>query len=154
MSLMFFPDRDRALREMTRVARPGGTVAVAVPAALDTQPAFAPFVAMAGRHAGPEAMSLLSTYFLCGDLDELRELFERAGLEVTSARTHTGTYRAPSVDAAVTTEVESTPLGERITDDVYRRIREEAHDLFAPFTAADGSLEAPFDSHVVVARRP
>ncbi|HEX2072320.1 MAG TPA: methyltransferase domain-containing protein, partial [Geodermatophilus sp.] len=55
MALMFFPDRTAALREMARVARPGGTVAVVVPASLDAQPAYRPFVEMAARHAGPEA---------------------------------------------------------------------------------------------------
>src|SRR5680860_1055842 len=55
MALMFFPDRGKALAEMARVVADGGTVAVVVPGVLDSQAAFAPFVAMAARHAGPEA---------------------------------------------------------------------------------------------------
>jgi ubiquinone/menaquinone biosynthesis C-methylase UbiE len=153
MALMFFPDRAKALAEMRRVVRVGGTVAIDVPGRLDAQAAFAPFVSMAGRHAGRDAMSLLSAYFACGDLDELAHLVGSAGLEVTRARTHVGTYRAPSVDAFVTTEVESTPLLERISDDVYQRIRADAHDVLAPFTTADGNVEAPFEANVVVARR-
>jgi hypothetical protein len=64
-----------------------------------------------------------------------------------------GLTRFPSVDALVTTEVESTPLGERITAEVYDRIRHGAREVLAPFTAADGALEAPFAVHVVAARR-
>lgn len=154
MALMFFPDRAAALREMSRVVRAGGTVAVAVPARLEAQAAFEPFVAMAARHAGPEAVSLLSAYFVCGDLDDLAGLVESAGLRVVRAEVHTGTYRAPSVDAFVTTEVESTPLAERIGDDVYQRIRAGAHEVLAPFTAADGSVAAPFETNVVAAHRP
>jgi len=154
MALMFLPDRGKALEEMGRVAQSGGTVAVLVPSRLDAQPAFAPFVTMAARHAGPEALSLLSTYFACGDLDELCGLLASAGLDVSASGTHAGTYRAPSVDAFVTTEVESTPLVERISADVYQRIREGAHDVLAPFTAPDGSVAAPFESNVVVARCP
>ena len=90
-----------------------------VPGALEHQAAFARFVDMAVRHAGPEARSLLSTYFVCGDLDQLTALVGSAGLRVTTARTEVGTYRAPSVDAFVTTEVESTPLVQRITAEVY-----------------------------------
>ena len=63
-------------------------------------------------------------------------------------------YRAPSIDAFVTTEVESTPLVERISDDVYRAIRAGARDVLAPFTTADGTVEAPFESNIVAARRP
>ncbi|MGH9225110.1 MAG: class I SAM-dependent methyltransferase [Acidimicrobiales bacterium] len=154
MALMFFPDRPKALREMARVVTTEGTVAVVVPGGLDAQAAFAPFVAMAARHAGPEAMSLLSTYFVCGHLDQLTGLVESAGLRITTARTQLGTYRAPSVDAFVTTEVESTPLLERISDDVYGRIRADAHEVLAPFTTSDGNVEAPFECNLVAARRP
>jgi len=154
MALMFFPDRRGSLQEMGRVVRPGGTVALVVPSRLEAQVAFSPFVDMAARHAGSEAMSLLSTYFACGDLDELIGLVESAGLRVGGARAHVGTYRAPSVDAFVTTEVESTPLVERISTEVYLRIRADAHQVLSPFTAPDGSIEAAFECLVVAASRP
>lgn len=54
----------------------------------------------------------------------------------------------------MTTEVESTPLLERISDDVYRRIRADAHEVLAPFTTSGGSVEAPFECNIVAARRP
>jgi SAM-dependent methyltransferase len=152
MALMFFPDRIGALREMGRVAARSGTVAVLVPASLDAQPAYGPFVDMAAGHAGPEARSLLNTYFACGDLDELTGLFGRAGLQVTATRTHSGTARFPSIDALVTTEVESTPLRERISGEVYERIKTAAREVLAEFTTAGGALEAPFEVHVVAAR--
>jgi ubiquinone/menaquinone biosynthesis C-methylase UbiE len=152
MALMFFPDQARALTEMARVVTASGTVAVIVPSALEDQAAFQPFVAMAARHAGPEAMALLSTYFACGTLDDLRRLVASAGLDVQTAARQVGVYRAPSVDAFVTTEVESTPLVERITDDVYGEIRAGAHDVLAPFTSADGTVEAPFACNIVTAR--
>jgi SAM-dependent methyltransferase len=153
MALMFFPDRPAALREMARVTRPGGSVGVLVPSSLDAQPAYQPFVGMAARHAGPEARSLLSTYFACGDALELRALFDQAGLTSTVVTPHAGLSRFPSIDAAVATEVESTPLGERITEDVYERIRVEANVMFARFVTDEGRLELPFESLVVVGRR-
>ena len=108
----------------------------------------------AAEHAGPRARSLLDTYFACGDLGDLTGWFGQAGLHVTTARTHSGRTRFPSADALVTTEVESTPLGERITAEVYDRIRHGAREVLASFTAADGTLDAPFTVHVVTARRP
>jgi SAM-dependent methyltransferase len=153
MALMFLPDRDRAVREMARVTARGGTVGVLVPSQLERQAAFAPFIDIAARRAGPEAASLLGAYFVCGGLDRLTALFAGAGLTVTDARIVTGTYRAPSVDAAVANEVESTPLRERITDGVYEQIREDARVALAVHTAADGSLSAPFDADLVIAER-
>jgi ubiquinone/menaquinone biosynthesis C-methylase UbiE len=153
MALMFFPDRARALEEMRRVVTPGGTVAVVVPGRLSSQPAYGPFVAMTARHAGPEAVSLLSTYWACGDLDELTALVESAGLDVVRTRTRLGTARFESIDAFVATEVEGTPLIDRISKDVYARIREDAREVLGPFTTPAGRVEAPLEGHLVAARR-
>lgn len=154
MALMFLPDRRAALREMGRVTRPGGTVAVLVPSPLEAQDAFAPFVDMAARHVGPEARSLLTGYFVCGGPEALGAEAERAGLAVVGTASHVGHYRAASVDAFVTTEVESTPLVERMSAGVYDRIRREAHAVLSPFTEPGGSVDAPFSVDVAVARRP
>jgi ubiquinone/menaquinone biosynthesis C-methylase UbiE len=151
MALMFLPDRQAAIGEMARVVTDGGSVAVLVPGTLDRQPAFEPFVELATRLVGPEALSLLTTYFVCGDLDELSALFESAGLAVMARRTVGGTYAAPSVEAAVRTEVESTPLLDRIDDPTYARLREETVEIWRPFVGADGTLAAPFESVLVAA---
>lgn len=153
MALMFFPDRARALGEMCRVVRPNGTVAVCVPASLDAQPAYGPFVEMAARHAGPAAVSLLGTYWACGDLEALRAVVESAGLQVTQALTVAGVARFASPGEFVATEVESTPLIERISEGVYTRIKAEANEVLQPFVTAAGTLDAPLVAHLVAARR-
>jgi len=151
MALMFFPDRTNALREMARVVRSLGTVGLIVPSSLDAQPMFTAFVDLATRVAGAEAESLLTSYFVCGDLDELTRLVECVGLQVTSARSVMGVYRAPSVDQAVATEVESTPLVERMSAATYQRLRDEAKEAWRPYTKTNGSLEGPFECQLVVA---
>jgi len=153
MALMFFPDRVGALREMARVARDGGTVAAVVPALLADQPAYGPFVDVAARHAGQEALSLLNTYWSCGDIGELQALFGAAGLEVVSAASHTGTARHASIDEFVATEVEGSPLIDRITPRQYANIREDAEEVLQPFTSADGSVMAPLQGHIISARK-
>jgi ubiquinone/menaquinone biosynthesis C-methylase UbiE len=153
MALMFFADRPTAVGEMARVAATGASVAVVVPSALEAQSMFEPFLELAADIAGPEAMSLLSTYFVCGDRDELSALLASAGLDVRVSRRATGSYKAASVDAAVRTEVESTPLIERISEAQYRQLRAEAAEVLAPFTQADGSLVAPFECLVVAATK-
>jgi SAM-dependent methyltransferase len=150
MALMFFPDQPGAVREMARVTKPGGRVAVLVPSVLDAQEAYRPFVDMAAGHAGPEARNLLSAYFSCGQPEHLEDLFTAAGLDVTLIRPHRGAARFPSIDALVETEVTSTPLGERISEGTYAQIREGAQRVLAPFTTPDGHLEAPFESQIIV----
>jgi SAM-dependent methyltransferase len=152
MALMFFPNRAAALREMARVTRPDGVLALVVPASLPDQPAYGPFVAMAADVAGPEAASLLSSYWECGDLADLRSLVRSAGLELVDVRTHAGTASFGSADDLAVTEVHGSPLAARISDQTYATIRSRAQALLAPFTLADGRLEAPLHGHVVVAR--
>jgi ubiquinone/menaquinone biosynthesis C-methylase UbiE len=152
MALMFFPDRRRALAEMARVATSGGTVAVAVPAALEDQPAYGRFVDVVVRHAGPAARSLLGTYWACGDLEQLCALVDSAGLTVTATRTHAGTAHFPSVEAFVATEIQGSPLADRIPPEVQAAIRADASDALAPFTTPTGRVDAPLHGHLVAAR--
>lgn len=153
MAMFFFPDQVRALGEMARVTKAGGTVAIVVPSSLEAQPAWKPFVDVAARHAGPEAISLLNTYWSCGDVDTLRAQFRSAGMTEVTITTTLGTAHFPSAQTFVATEVESTPLIERISDDVFKAIQDDSRQALAPFITADGGLDAPIECHVVTARK-
>jgi ubiquinone/menaquinone biosynthesis C-methylase UbiE len=153
MALMFFPDRTAAIREMGRVAKPHGTVVVMVPSSLDAQPAYRPLVELAARHAGPEAVAMLSAYWACGDLEELLGTMRDAGLEALSTRTRMGTARFDSIDEFVSVEVESTPVRERLADHEYDTLRREANCVLEEFVAADGTVQIPIEGHLVAARR-
>lgn len=152
MALMFFPDRQAAIGEMGRVAKPQGTVVIMVPSNLDAQPAYRLLVELAARHAGPEAVAMLSAYWACGDLDELLGTVRAAGLDVLSTRTRMGTARFGSIDEFVAIEVESTPVRERLTDGEYDTLRREANDVLEGFTTPDGTAEIPIEGHLVAAR--
>lgn len=153
MGLMFFPDAAAALREMGRVAAVGGTIAAAVPGRLEDQPAYGPFVELVARHAGAEAMSLLSVYWAWGDPERLRQLFVEAGLRVTAIRSHLGTARYASADDFVVSEVESTPLMDRMTQEQYAQVRRGANAVLQPFKDKDGSVAAPLRGLIIVARK-
>ncbi len=148
-SLMFFPDRTRALQEMARVTTDEGTVAVQVWAGLESQPAYGPFVEIAARHAGPQAIDLLSSYWSLGDMEHLRSLFEASGLQVCETSTRVGTARFGSIDEVVRIEVESTPLIDRIDEEVYSAILEDSRKALAPFRTASGRVEMPIVGHLV-----
>jgi ubiquinone/menaquinone biosynthesis C-methylase UbiE len=147
MALFFFPDPAAAVAELVRVTAPGGSAAVLVPASIDDQPAYGPFVASAVHHTGPEAASLLGTYWRCGDLDELAGLFRAAGATPRTT-TRTGTARFPSVDAFVSTEIDGTPLGGRITPEQRERVLADARRVLAPYVGPDG-VAVPIVEHLV-----
>ena len=151
MALMFFADRRRALREMTRVTRSSGRIAVVVPAALDQQPAYRVFVDIAARHAGEDARALLSTYWNCGHLDELVGTMEQTGLTVVDRRSRTGTARFDSAEDFVATEVEGSPLAERIDEATYSEIRREVATEMGDYVTDAAGFEIPLVCHVVAA---
>lgn len=151
-ALMFFPDRVKALREMGRVATQGGTVAVQVWGRLESQPGYGPFAQVAARHAGSDATDVISSYFSLGDLAVVTRLFEDAGLPVSTTTTRLGTVRFSSIDEFVRAEIDSSPLVDRIDDDVYARIVDDCREVLAGFATADGRAEVPLEGHVITAR--
>jgi SAM-dependent methyltransferase len=153
-ALMFFPDRTGALREMGRVVTAGGAVAVQVWDRLEAQAGFVPMYEAFSEHLGPAAMELENAYWALGDLDLVGSLFEAAGLRVTGTRTRVGTVRYDSASQAIATELEATPLGERVGQDAYRRILETAGQALRPFTVDGGRIELPLKGHLIVATKP
>lgn len=151
-SLMFFPEPRTALAEMARVVTPDGTVGLHVWGRLESSPGYLAFVEVAARHAGPEAISLLSSYFVHGDLPALTRLLASAGLDVVATTTRLGAIRSPSVADFVAMEVESTPLVDRLDDATYAAIRADSEEALRPFLTADG-VAVPIEGHVVTARR-
>jgi ubiquinone/menaquinone biosynthesis C-methylase UbiE len=150
-ALMFFPDRIHAVREMRRVLKDDGSVAVQVWANLDAQPAYRRIVEIAACHAGPDAIDLLSSYWVMGDLDRTRELITDAGLTVTKATTHVGAARFHSIDELVRIEVESTPLIDRIDETTYNAIIADAREALSEFEADEGGVAVPIVGHVFAA---
>lgn len=149
-ALMFMPDPEQAMREMARVVRTTGTIAIQVWASRDVQSGFKPFYDVVARHAGAAAVDLIGAYWTLGDLARLRALCADAGLTIVSMTTRTGMIRLPSVDLYVTTEVESTPLIERISPEVYQQIREDARGALAGFET-DNGFQMPIVGHVLTA---
>ena len=151
MALMFFPDRVAALGEMGRVAAQGATVGLVVPAGLDAQPAYREFVEVAARHVGAAALSLLGTYWACGDVDDLTAWCDAANLEVVALTTHMGTAQFSSSDELVATEINASPLAHRIDPDTYEHIRSDSAHALAAFTRADGTFAPPLVGHILTA---
>ena len=135
-------EADATREGATGIAIADGTVGVQIWASPDRQRGFRPLADAVARHAGPDSVDLVATYFRLGDLDEFTRRCADAGLAVTAVETTEVTLHAPSVDAYLTTEVESTPLVERIDDRTYERLRADARTGLAPRSNA-ASIIAP-----------
>lgn len=149
--LMFFEDRKAALREMVRVLRPGGRLAVAVWDSLDHVPGYAALVALLERTLGDDVASLLRAPFVLGDLDALRALVEESGIPDAAIATEQGVARFPSIRSWIFTDVRGWTLAAAVDDEQFERVAEEAERALRPFVTPDGSVEFPMPAHIVTA---
>jgi ubiquinone/menaquinone biosynthesis C-methylase UbiE len=138
--LMFFDDRVGALREMQRVLRPGGRLAVAVCDALEHSPGYAALAALLERLFGKPVADAFRAPFVLGDAAALRALCAKADLE-SSVVQRQGTVRFASIDALVSTERACVwTLGGLLDDGQFERLRRDAQSTFAPFMDAGGMV--------------
>jgi hypothetical protein len=107
---------------------------------------------MVARHAGDEALRLLGTYWVHGDRELMRERCAAAGLRVTAVHDHERPAYFPSVEAMVLTEVNATPLGDRLTTTQLEEIIAASHAVLEPFHDPDDrQLTVPLRGYVLVA---
>lgn len=149
-AVFFFPDVSAALAEMARVTRPGGRVVVQSFSSLHAQPAYEPWVHMVARHAGPDAVQLLGTYWSQGEPDAMRERCAEAHLRVTGVHEYLQPAYFPNIETFVLTEVNATPLRDRLSQPDLDRILAESHEVLRPFER-DGRLVVPIAGYVLAA---
>ena len=153
--MMFFADREGAVREMLRVLRSGGRLAVAVWDSLDNSAAYAAEVELLERMAGSEAADALRAPFVLGDRDELSRVFERAGADAVAVTTRTGTARFPSVHAMVAADLRGwlPVMGVRLPEQKIQAILAEAEKALERFVLPDGTVVFDAPGHIVTGAR-
>jgi ubiquinone/menaquinone biosynthesis C-methylase UbiE len=154
--LMFFTDRQQALREMLRVLAPGGHLAVAVWDSLDNTPAYAAEVALLERLAGQRAAEALRAPFVLGDQKELATLFTSAGVAGVAVATHHGTAKFPSIRWMVEADLRGwlPVMGVVLSEDQIKSILEEAESALSAFVTAERRLEFDSPAHIVTGTKP
>jgi ubiquinone/menaquinone biosynthesis C-methylase UbiE len=152
--LMFFEDRVAALKEMTRVLRPGGHMVVAVWDALERTPGYAAMTLLLKRLFGDAIANELRAPFSLGDPEVLRALFAAAGIPEVDIRTPLGTARFPSIQSWVHTDVKGWTLADLIDDAQYRLLLREAEEELQPYRRPDGTVAFRAPAHIVTVRKP
>lgn len=148
---MFFADRSQALREMIRVLRPGGKLAVAVWDSLENSEAYLVGVNLLERLAGVAAADALRAPFVLGNKGALTAMFEQSGIESVAVATQQGTARFPSIKAMVEADLRGwlPVMGVLLNEEQIQRILEEAETAFADYVSADGQVVFDSPAHIV-----
>ena len=77
-------------------------------------------------------------------------MIRSAGLAVAETLTESRSMRFSSVEELVAIEIQGTPLGQRLSDDVVDAIVEDARVALAGFATDDGAFDVPLRGHIVV----
>ncbi len=151
--LMFFQDRSAAIREMGRVLRPGGQLAVAVWDTLENTPGYATMTALLNRLFGSQAAEALYAPYALGDTATLRSLFHDRSLRDVRITTRDGTARFPSIPSWVFTDIKGWTLSDAIDDRQYQLLLQEAEKELQQYVVADGMVRFRAPAHIVTATR-
>ena len=147
--LMYFEDQQRALQEMMRVLRPGGTLAVVVWDKLDNSPAYAVEDRLFQRLLGDEASDEVP--YSLGDKKVLEQLLSSAEIFGANIQTHEGTARFASIEDWIHTDVKGWTIDDMIDDEAYEILLREAQHELARFITSDGTVAFSTPAHIVTA---
>lgn len=152
--LMFFDDRVAALREMQRVLRPRGRLAVAVCDALERSPGYAALAALLERLFGHAVADAFRSPFVLGDEDRLLALCADAEIGHAAVARCEGTVRFASIDSLVSTERDCVwTLGGLLDDAQFERLLREAQREFRPFVDAGGKVAFEMPALLITAHK-
>lgn len=152
--LMFVPDQITAIKEMWRVLKPGGKLAVSVWESLDNNPAYADLVNISQRLINKDAATSLAWPFALGADGALQSLLTEAGIGQADIRSHAGRAVFNSIDQFVRTEIQSWVLTDSVTDAALDAVVQESSVQLAHYCKPSGELNIPFNAIIAVAAKP
>ena len=152
--LMFFENPGEGLREMMRVVRPGGHLAVAVCDALEHSPGYAAFEKLLRRLFGERVAGAFRAPFVLGDAQRLLSLCAAAGIFDAKVTQHDGVVHFASIRSLVSTERACVwTLGGLLDDEQFEKLAAESERVLQAFVGDDGTLTFSMPALIITAAK-
>src|SRR5262245_11549881 len=152
--LMFFEDRAAGLREMMRVLKMRGRLAVAVCDSLEQSPGYQLLAEMLEQLFGRDVANAFRAPFVLGNAELLLQLCSDAGIARAVVKRLPGTVRFDSVEALISTERACVwTLGGLLNDEQFSLLLEEAGRKLSPFVSAGKAIAFEMPALVITASK-
>ena len=158
LGLQFFPDQPKALREMRRVVRDSGRVALSVYSPIERTPGANTFVRALDEVLGPEASRIKRSEHSFASPAQLEKLLLDAGFSTVDVHTVAQTIVFPSVLDYVRFQLLATPMTVLLQDEVdperqaiISSVAAKTASLSAPSMLGAGKFTFPQEAYVAVA---
>jgi SAM-dependent methyltransferase len=148
--LMYFENQSGALREMMRVLKPGGSLTIAVWNKLANNPGLAAEEYLWQQLFGGEVDEV--PYSL-GDKEDLRILFESAGITNIQISTHGGMAKFDSIESWIHTGAKGWTEDDAISNNQLELLISTAERELAEFKTTEGGAVFPTSAHIVLAKK-
>jgi ubiquinone/menaquinone biosynthesis C-methylase UbiE len=155
LGLQFFPDQQRALREMRRVLLPTGRLALSVYSPIERTPGANAFVLALDRVLGPSASQIKRGEHSFKAPEELRDLLIGAGFGKVKVQTVVQQIAFPSVFDYVSFQLLATPMAALLSDRIesdrqaaIKTIASETATLSDPGMLEGGSFSFQQEAYV------
>lgn len=153
--LMLFSDPIKSLKEMMRVLKPEGRLAVAVFDSLDNIPAYKQMSDTYNKVIGKEVGDALRIPFSMGDVNEIANLFNDADINDYDIKSHYETVKFPSLKSFVLSDTKGWfPFaGIILNEKQIENISSEAEKSMSNFINNDGSIQFDIGIHSITSAK-
>jgi ubiquinone/menaquinone biosynthesis C-methylase UbiE len=158
LGLQFFPDQPKALREMRRVVRESGRVALSVYSPIERTPGANAFVRALDDVLGSQASRIKRSEHSFANPAQLEKLLRDAGFATVEVQTVVQTIEFPSLLDYVRFQLLATPMTVLLKDKIeperqaiISSVASKAAFLSAPAMLDGGKFTFPQEAYVAVA---
>ncbi len=148
--LMFFRNPEKAVREMYRVLKPQGMLAIAVWDSIENSPGYKAVEKLLQDLFGDHIANEIRAPFVLGKKDDFHSIIEAAGISNVEITTHHGVAQFESISEWVNTDIKGWTLAGKLDDNQFDKLHQAAKVHLKPYANKKGYISFAAPAHIAL----